>query len=325
MTLLLLITGLVLLLAGGTALVTGASGLASRLGVSPLLIGMTVVGFGTSSPELVVNVLGALEGHTDLAFGNVLGSNIANLGLILGLAALICPVAIAGQLVRREVPLLLLITCVLAVMLLDGPLAGLPAMLNRADAVILLLLLAMFLYMSTQDIFQQQEDVLVQGASRIEEHIEEHLLPSSGRYWLMTLGGIAVLCLGGQLTISHGTALAAALGVSETIIGLFVVAIGTSLPELATSVIAAMRRQSDLCVGNVVGSNLFNVLFILPITALISPFPIPEGGITDVIVSLLLAAAILPIFLLGKAGMGRLTGLAFLVSYVGYLAYRTQV
>ncbi|MAT93102.1 MAG: conjugal transfer protein TraR [Halioglobus sp.] len=322
MSLLLLLAGLVLLLGGGTALVSAASSLAARHGVSPLIVGMTVVAFGTSAPELVVNVIGALRGSTDLAFGNVAGSNIANLGLVLGLAALIRPVSIQGQVVRRELPLLLLGTLMVLVMTLDRWLLDTPPQLTRSEGLVLLLLFTVFLYFTIGDLMNKQEDPLLGDLKEMEDSIPSEIIETEHRDWLWCLGGIVALGLGGHLTIVHGGNLAQSLGVPPVIIGLFVVAVGTSLPELACSVIAALRREADLCVGNVIGSNIFNFLAVLPISAVIRPLPIPGGGILDLLVSLGFAAAIVPVFIFRNARMGRVFGLLFLSAYLLYVALR---
>ena len=315
-----LILGVVLLLGGGTFLVRGASEVAARYGVPPIIVALTVVAFGTSAPELVVNVVGAARGATDLAFGNIVGSNISNLALVLGAAALMAPITIQGQVVRREVPLLLLATSIMTVMALDGVLEGQPPMIGRSDAIVLLLLFCVFIYNSARDLRQiPQPDALM-------DHIESSPFIETrphGRFgWLQVAAGIALLFVGGEMAIRHGVAVAETLGISATIVGLFLVAVGTSMPELVTSIIAAARRESDLAVGNVVGSNIFNSLMVLPATGLTSNIPIPHGGVSDLILSLVLAALLIPIFILGKAHLGRKTGSFLLALYVGYVIVR---
>jgi len=322
MTTVWLVAGLGLLLVGGTALVSGAASVAGRLGVPPLVIGLTVLAFGTSSPELVVNIAGALDGETALAFGNVAGSNLSNLGLVLGLSALLSPVAIEGSLVRRELPLLLLGTLILLVMMLDGPLLGQPAVLNRSDGLILLLLFSIFVYMTIGQVIAQREDPLIDHVRALETHLEHHRGPSLRQGVGLIAFGLAALGVGGQMTITHGSALAAALGVSPVIIGMLIVGLGTSLPELVTSVIAALKREADLCVGNIIGSNIFNALVVLPASALIAPLPIPAGGIVDLLVSLLLAAVIIPLFYYRQGRLDRLAALLFIAIFVSYMTMR---
>jgi len=312
--------GLGLLLVGGTGLIRGASAVASRTGVPPLIIGLTVVAFGTSTPELMVTIMGALQGESQIAYGNVVGSNIANLGLVLGIAALVTPVMIQGQVIRREVPLLLLGTTVLVVMSLDNVLRGAGAMLDRADGLILILLFSIFIYVTVGDVRRRRQDPLVTSA--------EHLpFPLKIDGWIRDLAfvvsGVVALAFGGQMTLSAGSELADLLGVSPAIIGLFVIAIGTSLPELVTSIVAAFKKEPDLCVGNVVGSNLVNGLFILPIGALLHPIPIPQHGLSDLVVSLIFTGFLIPVFFIGRSRLGRPIGVLLLAAYCAYLLFRT--
>ncbi len=312
--------GITLLIGGGTLLVRGASEIAAGFGISPMVVGLTIVGFGTSSPELVVNVVGALQGETGLAFGNVVGSNISNLALVLGAAAIMCPIAIQGEVVRRELPLLLLATTMMTVMALDGPLEGMPAVLGRTDAIILMLVFCIFIYITGLDFARsRRQDPLL---ADIQES-PVVVTPKEGRFrWLMVAGGFVLLFVGGEMTVRYGVAFAEQIGVSATVVGLFVVAIGTSMPELVTSIIAAIRRESDLALGNVIGSNIFNSLMVLPTSGVIAQIPVPQGGVGDLILSWLLAAALLPIFFFGKAYLGRVSGAVFLLVYLGYAAAR---
>ncbi len=312
--------GIVLLIVGGGLLVRGASEIAAGFGISPMIIGLTIVGFGTSSPELVVNVIGAVNGNTDIAFGNVIGSNISNLGLVLGAAAMFSTIRIQGTLVRREIPLLLLATTMTMVMALDGPLEGQPAAIGRTDALILMLTFFIFVYIIALDLTRiRRDDVLLDeigGEQRV-------LGPNKSRYcWFMVFGGFLLLMLGGEFTIRNGVTLATELGVSQAVVGLFVVAVGTSMPELVTSIIAAMRKEADLALGNVIGSNIFNSLMVLPTSGAIAQLPVPEGGVGDLVVSWLLAAALIPLFFFGRAMLGRISGGAFLLIYFGYAIYR---
>jgi cation:H+ antiporter len=312
--------GVLLLLGGGMLLVRGASEIAAAFGISPMIVGLTIVGFGTSSPELVVNIVGSLRGETALAFGNVVGSNISNLGLVLGIAAVVAPITIHGDLVRRELPLLLLATTMMTVMALDGPLEGLPAAVGRTDSLVLMLMFFIFVYISAHDLLAMKptEALLVE--------ISEHpviLSAASGRArWFLVLAGFALLFVGGEMAVRNGSNLASQFGVSPTIIGLFVVAVGTSMPELVTSIVAAMRGESDLALGNVIGSNIFNSLLVLPTSGLISQIPVPTGGVVDLAMSWLLAAVLIPIFFIGKAQLGRVAGSMFLLAYCSYAAFR---
>lgn len=315
-----IVLGLLLLLGGGAALVTGASQIAERFRVSPMIVGLTIVGFGTSAPELVVNIVGALRGETGLAFGNVIGSNISNLGLVLGIAAIIRRIKLHSDVVRREVPLLLLITTIMTVMALDGFFEGAPAQISRSDSVVLLLLFAIFVYITIQDIIlaRQKDSLLVE--------IGEHPIivsPWISRIqWLLVLLGFALLYLGGELTVRSSVALAGKLGISTTLVGLYVVAIGTSMPELVTSAIAAMRKESDLALGNIIGSNIFNSLIVLPASGLFGRIMVPEGGVTDLVVTWMFTAVLIPVFFLRRARLGRSSGIVLVVAYIAYAVYR---
>jgi cation:H+ antiporter len=323
LTFFLLIVGLAFLLGGGAMLVRGASMLASRYGVSPLLVGLTVVAFGTSAPELVVNIIGALRDQSDLAFGNVVGSNLANLGLVLCTAALVTPMKIEGQIVRRELPLLLLGTSILLVMTLDHRLLGTAPEISRSDALILLLLLSVFLYISITEVRARTQDAFINEINEIRSMLPAPLTSSIRADWLYVVLGSALLGIGGHITVDKGAEFAQVIGLPPVVVGMLIVAIGTSLPELVTSVIAAMKNESDLCLGNVVGSNLFNSLFVLPISALIRPISIPDGGIVDILLTLAFSGALLLVFLFNGATMNRRTAFAMLATYVGYMWLRT--
>ena len=317
-TLTLLIVGLILLLSGGVGMVRGASGLAEGYGVPPLVVGMTVVAFGTSAPELVVNVVGALGGETALAFGNITGSNLANIGLVLGTAAVITPIALEGKIIRRELPLLLLATAVLLIMTLDHSLRLSAPVLDRSDAVVMLLLFGIFIYITVMDFLRQRQDPLLTTIVHIP--FASHLEKKAN--WILVTVGIAALTLGAKLTIDNGADLAASMGVSPVIVGMLVVAVGTSLPELVTSIFAALKGDADLCVGNVIGSNIFNSMFVLPTSALIHPLAVPAGGSVDIFVSLVFSITLIPVFIIGRTIMSRQIGAAFLVAYASYMLAR---
>ena len=310
--------GLVLLLAGGVGMVRGASDLAESYGVPPLVVGLTVVAFGTSAPELVVNIVGALQGQTALAFGNITGSNLTNIGLVLGVAAVITPIALEGKIIRRELPLLLLATAVLFIMTLDHPLRTSAAILDRSDAIVMLLLFCIFIYITVVDFLRQDQDALVTNFDKLPHarHLEKRA------DWILIIAGMAGLALGGHLTVDAGSKLAESMGVPPVIVGMLMVAIGTSLPELVTSIFAALRGNADLCVGNVIGSNIFNSMFVLPISALIHPLAIPAGGSMDIFVSLVFSVLLIPVFILGKTIMSRQIGIILLLTYAGYMIAR---
>lgn len=310
--------GLTLLLVGGASLVKGASGIAQAFNVPSLIIGLTVVAFGTSAPELVINVTGALQGKTDLAFGNAVGSNLANFGLVLGLAAIMSPIYLQGQVIRREVPFLLLITAILLVMVWDEPLSGTLPLLDRGDAIILFLLFTVFVYFMVRDFINEEDDpLLVEGDTFSSKGSGNGLVN-----WVLLLIGLVLLVVGGEMTIDNGVAVAEIMGVSEVVIGMFVLAVGTSLPELITSGIAAYKKETDLALGNIVGSNIFNSLVVLPAAAIIRPLPIPEGGDWDLAVGGLFVLVLIPLFLFSRARLGRLAGIGLISGYFLYLYLR---
>jgi cation:H+ antiporter len=312
--------GIALLIGGGALLVRGASEIATQHNISPIIVGLVIVGFGTSSPELVVNIIGAATGAGELAFGNAVGSNIANLGLILGITACIVPITIQSSIVRRELPLLLLATTMILVLALDGPIEGRPAIIGRSDSVVLLLVFTIFVYISALDMIRvQSKDPLL---SEIALHTNV-VGTSAVRFpWLMVLGGFALLYLGGEVTIRNSVTFAEGIGIPAAIVGLFVVSLGTSMPELVTSIIAALRNESDLALGNIVGSNIFNSLVVLPVSGLIGRVNVPSGGIGDLMMSWLLAAILIPIFFLGKGRLGRAVGAMILAAYLVYVVFR---
>jgi cation:H+ antiporter len=314
--------GLILLIFGGTALVHGATKIAARLGIPSIVVGLTVVAFGTSMPELVVNVVGALHGETGLAFGNVVGSNVANLALVLGVAAMLRPLELHGGLVQREVPLLLLGTTVLSIFALDELFEGLPSVVTRSDALVLLLIFSIFIYITVMDVFRSpQKDALVTDMK------SNPLIgaQAEGRFaWLFVVLGVLLLYGGGELTVKASVELARRLDLPMVQVGLFIVALGTSMPELVTSVIAAVRKEPDLAVGNLVGSNIFNALLVLPVSALVSPIAIPSKGVSDLFFSWALVSLLIPVFIIGKARLGRLPGSLMFLSYIVWIIYRIR-
>ncbi|MCS6241007.1 calcium/sodium antiporter [Shewanella baltica] len=297
-----IIGGFIILTLGAEALVRGASAIALRLGITPLIIGLTIVAFGTSAPELAVSVKSALAGNSGIALGNVIGSNIANIGLILAITALIRPIQVQSQVVKRDIPLMILASMLFWGLLLDGE-------LSLIDGVVLLSLLVGYLtfsYISSKNSKNEEE---------IEAGPNNPLL--SG---LFILVGISMLVGGGILFVNGAVDLAKTFGVSEVIIGLTIVAIGTSMPELVTSVIAALKGQSDIAIGNVVGSNLFNILGILGVTAIVHPVSSLGFQPFDFMVMLALAIVILPFAWTGLR-IGRREGSVLLLTYLGYMVY----
>ena len=299
MTYLLFVVGLLGLFFGGEYLVRGASSIARRFGISPLVIGLTIVGFGTSAPELLVSVNAALAGQPAIAIGNVLGSNIANILLILGVSAVIAPLIIPARQLARDLAFMLLATGAIWVMLLDG-------MVTRLEGGLLIAGLAVFLYMAFSA-----------GSVPQEEDAVETSVPKSA---LMTVGGLVLLVIGAHFLVDSASTIARTYGISEAVIGLTIVAVGTSLPELATSVIAAFRRQTEIAVGNVVGSNIFNIFSILGITALITPIP-AEARFAMIDMPWVAGTAVgLSVLAIWLGGLPRLAGAGLLAAYGVYLA-----
>jgi cation:H+ antiporter len=322
MSLLLMLVGLGLLVAGAEALVRGASALARRLGVSPIVVGLTVVAFGTSTPELAVNLSAALAGNTGLSFGNVVGSNIANIGLILAVAALVRPLEVHPSVVNREIPMLLLGTAAAIAMAFDRRLDGAGAdAFRRGDGVILILLFGVFLYYTILGALRQRGG----GDAYVEElHEDVAARPPQalGLSLLLTAGGFVGVILGGNWTVDNAVVLARQAGVPDAVVGLTFVAVGTGLPELVTSVIAARRGHSDLAVGNVVGSNIYNLLFVQGATAVVRPVAVPAGGHADLLVMAAMTAALLPLSTFRERKIGRPSGFILLAAYVAYIAWR---
>ncbi len=252
--------GFALLVWGADRFVFGAAGMARTLGVSTLIIGLVIVGFGTSAPEILVGGVAAWEGNTSLAIGNALGSNITNIGLVLGATALLYPLSVHSDVLRREFPVLLLVMSLVVLLFFDGE-------LGRLDGVVLLLGMITFIYWMIHLARQSRAgDPLT---TEIEQEIPEPIPLGKAIFWL--LAGLAVLLIGARLVVIGAVSIAQALGVSDLIIGLTIVAIGTSLPELAATIMSARKGEDDLAVGNVIGSNLFNLLGVLGVPAVINP------------------------------------------------------
>jgi cation:H+ antiporter len=309
---LLVAAGLTMLLGGAYGLVLGASSLALRLGIPELVIGLTVAAMGTSAPELIVAVTAALKSSADMAVGSVVGSNLANILLILGASALISPLVLQKTLRWREIPFTLLSTLVLAVLANDVLLSGDSAsLLDRGDGLALLGYFAVYLYYLFS--VAQRKDAETLATSRAVS------VPAA---LLLALAGIAGLALGGRWLVDGAAAIAASLGMSQALIGLTVLAVGTSLPELATSVTAALRGNADLAVGNVVGSNIFNILWILGLTSTIAPLRFNR----ELNVDIWLLVGVTVLFFLftftgGRQRIDRCEGGLFLGIYAGYLAF----
>ena len=280
-----LVLGIMVLYFGADWLVRGSARLAGSLGVSPMVVGLTVVSFGTSAPELVVCTVAALSGNSELAIGNVLGSNLANIGLILGLTALVMPLAVQSRVVWREMPVMLLITLALYPLSWDGE-------LSVGDGVLLLLALVAYLGFVFQSIETETPAILGEYESFVRASTADRPLVRAKDVGLI-VSGSALLVLGGYAIVDGAVGVATSLGISQVVIGLTVVAVGTSLPELATSLVAAARREADIAVGNVIGSNIFNIAAVLGVASVVRPISIPPHVLSRELPALLVLCMIL--------------------------------
>jgi len=321
LTLDLLITafGLFLLVGGGDVMVRGSAALASRIGVSPLVIGLTVVAFGTSAPELSVNVVAAFRGNSSMSFGNIFGSNMANIGLIVAVTAFFGPMKIQSIVVSREVPMMLLVTVVAATLGADSLWGDGVSRFSRGDGIVLLLLFTVFGYYTLRDLVRQRAGEAV-DLPGVPDDAQEIGLRSA---IALTAAGLTALAVGGAVTVHGAEGVARAMGVSETIIGLTLVAIGTSLPELVTSVVATMRGQPDIAIGNVVGSNIFNLVIVLGTTSVLRPVPVPAGGLLDMVVVIGLSTLLWLTSASGGQKIIRAEAVLLLTVYLGYMVTRT--
>lgn len=304
----LLIIGLFLLIKGADWLVNGASTIARKKKVSDLAIGLTIVAFGTSAPELVVNVAASIENHQDIVFGNIIGSNNFNLFFILGVAGIITPLAVQSSTLFKEIPISLIAG--LMVLIMANSFIFQNEILSRGDGIILLILFLIFLgYVYTQ---LKSEPVF--------EEIKQVNLPI-WKIWGLIILGLIALIAGGKLVVSSAVFMATSMGVSEKLIGLTIIAAGTSLPELATSVVAALKKNSDIAIGNVIGSNIFNIFFILGISATVRPIPYDIAFNRDIY--LLLAGTTLLFLLLyfGKKKLGKPAAALLVVTFIAYTLY----
>lgn len=312
MNLLLLLAGFVPLILGANVLVDSASSLARRLKISNLVIGLTVVGFGTSAPELIVNIFASAEGNSSIPLGNVVGSNIFNVLFILGLSALVRPLAVKKSTTWAEIPLAILAAGAVLIMASDVSLDGEDlGAITRSEGIVLLLFFGIFMAYTI--------NLTKQSNEADELRIKEMPL---ARAILFVVLGLAMLVLGGKLIVDNAVAFATELGVDQRIIALTIIAAGTSLPELATSIVAARKGQVDIAIGNVVGSNIFNVFFILGLSATINNVAVSAGSFVDLWVHL---ATMILLFLFVFTGKGRtinrLEGSLFVTAFVGYTVF----
>lgn len=300
----LLVIGFALLVWGADKFVEGSAAAARRLGISPLLIGLTIVAFGTSAPELAVSVTAGLSGANEIAVGNVLGSNIFNLLVVAGLSAMLCPLVMDRTLLRRDWPLSVGAAALLLALMATG--GG----LSRTDGLILLAVFVVIMIAQIRPALQNRS-VMPPAANEVQLRTPVIILD-------IVLGLVCII-IGGQCAVSGATGIARMFGLSETLIGLTIVAIGTSLPELVTSIAAARRHENEIAMGNVIGSNLFNILLILGVSSTLSPIPIQRTGLIDCLV--LIGVSVLFYLPARRGKLGRTPGVLMVLSYVAFTAY----
>ncbi len=312
---LLLVLGLVMVVYGANFMVDGASALAKRYQIPNIVIGLTIVAFGTSAPELAISAYSALTGNSEIALGNIIGSNIANILLILGITAVIYPLTILRNTVQKEIPLSVLAAVVVYFLINDIQYSrGTENIISFADGIILLSFMAIFMYYMVHLAKSSGDD-------------EDLTIPPWSKYksLLYILGGLVLLVVGGKVFVDSAVEIAIKAGMSKAVIGLTIVAIGTSLPELATSVVAALKKNSDIAVGNIVGSNIFNAFLILGTSSIIAP--LPKGGISDIDLFVCIGASLLLFaasYFMGKFKIVKTEGIIFILCYIVYIGYQVS-
>lgn len=311
LTVFLLIVGLVVLYYGAEFLVAGASTIALSFGVSPMIVGLTVVAFATSAPEFVVSLTATLQGTSDIAVGNVVGSNIANIALIVGVASAIFPMAVERSVFTRDYPLMMLISVAML------GLAVHQASFSWIDGAILIVLLGLFLGLCTREAVRQNREFRQTGAWDVKEIQRPNLGVQVGKVIL----GLAGLVVGAQLMVDSAVVIARGFGVSELVIGVSIIALGTSLPELATSVVAALKKEPDISLGNIIGSNIFNVGFIIGGVSMVSPIPVSDQAMRFDLPMVLLVSLLLFPLMRRHNKVTRADGILLLCVYVSYLVF----
>lgn len=315
----LFIIGFILLIKGADVLVDGASSVAKKFGVSTFFIGLTIVAFGTSTPELVVSMYASFTGSAGIALGNVIGSNISNTLLILGVSAIIAPLVVKKATINKEIPFSLLAVIATGVLINDLFIDGNgPDLLTRIDGLILILFFVIFIYY-TFGISRETENIFQKTVGEMKEDTKEYSnLVSVG----MILLGLAGLSFGGKFIVDGAVSIALFFGLSEVLIGLTIIAIGTSLPELAASGMAAYRGKTDIAVGNVVGSNIFNILWVLGLSSIVRPIPLSAGLNVDIVILFSITILLLFLVYIGKKNMlGRWEGITLAMIYLAYIIY----
>ncbi|MFT9498077.1 calcium/sodium antiporter [Anaerosolibacter sp.] len=313
MAYILLIVGFVLLIKGADYFVEGASGIARALRIPPILIGLTIVAFGTSSPEAAVSIGAAIRGNNGIALGNVIGSNIFNISFVIGITALLNPLQVERETVKKEIPFTLLSSILLLILIGDVMLQGyLANEITRADGLVFLAFFSIFMFYLLEVALHSREKNSEEGLEVTKGGIVKQIV--------FSVAGLVAIIFGGEVVVRNSTLIAKQFGMSETLIGLTIVSIGTSLPELITSVVAAMKKQSEIAVGNIVGSNIFNILFILGTSSLITTIPVEPKLFFDMILMVGYTLLLL-IFSRTHHKITKAEGVILLLSYIAYVAF----
>ncbi|WP_280770283.1 calcium/sodium antiporter [Salipaludibacillus daqingensis] len=317
MVYILLLIGFILLIKGADLFVTGASEIARLLRVSPVLVGLTIVAFGTGAPEATVSIIAALEGNPGVTIGNVVGSNIINIAGVIGLTAVISPLLVENQTVRKEIPFTILGSIAFMALIADiGMDAESTNLLSRGDGIVLLLFFAIFMYYVFElAMNHRQEDIVSSEEKKANNEVNAWKKNS-----IVTLLGLAAIILGGYWVVESSTSIAIRFGMSETLVGLTVVSLGSSLPEFVTSITAALKKHSDIALGNIVGSCIFNILFVLGVASIITPLQIESKILLDVSFMILLTISLL-FFSRTNWKIDKREGSILVISYLIYLAY----
>ena len=308
-----IIGGSIGLFIGAEGLVRGASSLAIRLGISPLVVGLTVVAFATSSPELVVSIKAAIEGNPGIVVGNVVGSNICNIALILGVAAMISPMSVKTQVIKREIPIMIIVSVILLLILVDDT-------ITRVEGVFLVIGIITYIILGYKYSIKEKDNI------EVIKEFEEIIPKSPYKIWkslIFMLAGLGLLVLGSNLFVDGAVAIAEKFGVSQAVIGLTIVAFGTSLPELTTSIVASFKNENDIAIGNAVGSNVFNILSVLGISSLVRPMAGTGITMVDLSIMMFFTILILPLSR-SKFTLRRGEGVLLFCGYIAYMIYLTN-
>lgn len=315
MAYLLLIIGFLLLIKGADMFVDGSSRLAKAFKIPPIIIGLTIVAFGTSTPEAAVSISASISGSSGISIGNAIGSNLVNISLILGLTAFITPLQVQKKTILKEIPLALLASIALLVLLLDVQLQGLSNnALSRSDGIMLLLLFGVFLYYILEVALKNKNN-----QNYLLKPVE--VKGTKSKNLLILVIGLIGLVGGGYLVVYYGKEIALSLGMSETLVGLTIVAVGTSLPELVTSITAALKKESEIALGNIIGSNIFNIMFILGASATINPLTLNQNLVFDIVLMISLTFIVLIFSYTHQRKINRLEGLILALVYIAYLIF----